>query len=63
MVDKYLQYLRDDADLAARLQEIDLLRAKLSAQLYEARKRGDTELCDKIQRRKLELLEIRRRIR
>ena len=62
-VEQYLERLRDDADLAARLQEIDLLRAELSAQLHEARMRGDTALCDQIQRRKRELLEMRRRIR
>jgi hypothetical protein len=61
-VEKLVKWVQDDARRDTRRQEIDMERSELSAQWAEADERGDTRLCEDIERRMSELLEARREL-
>lgn len=62
IVEKLLENFWHDGDLEVRRQEIDMQRARLIAQRDEAEERGDTRLCEEIERRMRELLKTRQEL-
>jgi len=61
-VEKLVEWVQDDVVRETRRQEIDMERSDLSAQWADADERGDTRLCEEIERRMRELLKARREL-